>query len=293
MSLRHTARTAAAALLAAAAVVLLPQDAAQAAPCSGASGVTVVVDYNELNGGALTSGCAADGGGKMAAAIFPDAGYPLEYVSDSGFVCRVSGFPADANCGRTAPANAYWSLWVSNGEDGKWSFASRGVSSLKVPEGGYVAFAWHQGSGNAAPPDVAATPRVVRAGPTPTSGQSGSGTSGKGGKGGTKKTATPKPSASPSASATSASPTATPSVSESATTETPTEATTGPAPTEAASPTEASSDVPAIDEITEGPEATSADTRGDDEGGFPAWLGIGLVVVVLGAAAAVPILRRR
>ncbi|GAA3675211.1 hypothetical protein GCM10022237_38450 [Nocardioides ginsengisoli] len=41
------------------------------------------------------------------------------------------------------------------------------------------------------------------------------------------------------------------------------------------------------------PEPEPDRAEADNRGGFPAWLGIGLAVVVLGAAGAVPILRRR
>ncbi|TQK72211.1 hypothetical protein [Nocardioides sp. SLBN-35] len=285
MTLHRALRTVVAALLAAATVVLLPQTPASAAACDSSTGVTVVVDSNELGAG-ISAGCDANGGG-TAANNFADAGYTIEYsqaAGMNGFVCKVNGKPSDGDCTQT---DAYWSLWWSDGRTGTWTYASIGVGGLKVPDGGYVAFAWHQGSGRAAPPDVAPTPRVQEAKPTPTTSPTKAATPKP-----TKK-ATPKPSATPSASTTSATPTAsaTPSATDTTSaTATPTEATTSAAPPEPSQTT--TTGLPSIDEITDGPEATSADTDSKDGGGFPAWLGIGLVVVVLGAAGAVPLVRR-
>ncbi|WP_141006653.1 hypothetical protein [Nocardioides humi] len=257
--------------------------------------VTVVVDAGELGAG-ISAGCDPSvAAGEVAAKNFADAGYTIEYSQASGmsgFVCKVNGNPADGHCTET---DAYWSLWWSDGRSGTWIYANRGVGGLKVPDGGYVAFSWHQGAGKASPPDVAATPRATApkpsASPSPTkSGQGGKGKS-------AKKTGKATPSATPSPSASSTTPTTSPSASPSTTapTEAPTDATSTAAPSDTPSQT-ATSGLPSIDEITDGPEATSADAGagGDDDGsGFPAWLGVGLVVVVLGAAAAVPLLRRR
>lgn len=286
MTFSHTLRTAAATILVAAAVVLLPQATASAAACGGSTGITVVVDSNELGAG-ISAGCDADGGG-TAASNFEDAGYTLQEsqaAGMSGFICKVDGRPADGDCTET---DAYWSLWWSDGKSGKWTYANRGAYSLVVPDGGYVAFSWHKGSGQATPPDVAATPRFVEPKPTPTP----------------TKASTPKPTKKPSPKAAPSPTSATPSASPSASaTPSATGTTASPSATPTATPTEAAptepsqtttAGLPSIDEITDGPRATAADADGDeDAGGFPAWLGIGLVVVVLGAAGAVPVLRRR
>src|SRR5690606_35400001 len=125
-----------------------------AAACSGDTGVTVVVDYNQLGG--LEVGCAAGAGGKQASQAFAEAGFDLSYVRNdagAGFVCRVAGLPTGSVCGSTPPTTAYWGLWWSDG-DGTWTYATRGVGSLKVPDGSFVAFSWHEGSGRAEAPDV-------------------------------------------------------------------------------------------------------------------------------------------
>ena len=127
-------------------------------PCAGDSGVTVVVDFQQLGGGAQ-AGCDPAGGGRVAAAVFPAVGFPLTDVQQTpGFTCRVSGQPASDPCVRTPPATAYWSLWWSDGRSGTWSYATVGVNSLKVPEGGYVAFSW-QGQAGRALPGISPTSR--------------------------------------------------------------------------------------------------------------------------------------
>lgn len=254
--------------------------ASAAAPCSGRTGVVVVVDFAELGGG-VTKGCDSNGG--TAANNFQDAGFPLMYAQDSsGFICRISNKPADDPCDSAAQADRYWSLWWSDGKTGTWKYASLGVNALKVPAGGYVAFAWHQGGGRAAPPAVTPTIRKDVA-PSPSAPAPSASTKDSAQPGKAPSAATPTPSASNSAES---SPSSTASAEA-----TPTEKPSASDTTRAAS--DASSGVPAIDDVTEGPPP-SADTDSDgDASGFPAWVAVLLAVLVLGAAGAVPIIRRR
>jgi len=68
-SLGSAVRLAAATVLVAAVGLALPAAPASAATCSSGAGVTVVVDFHELGGGAQTA-CVADGGGKSGTALF-------------------------------------------------------------------------------------------------------------------------------------------------------------------------------------------------------------------------------
>jgi len=114
------------------------------------SGVTVVIDPNEL-GGRLRVECVAEPG--AAAELFVDAGFPLEYQPQlQDFVCKVDGLPTDRPC---TDGDSYWSLWWAR-PDGDWVYSTLGVGSLEVPAGGSLGFAWHEGEGDAAPPDIAA-----------------------------------------------------------------------------------------------------------------------------------------
>lgn len=290
---------AAAALVAAAAGAGVPAPAA-AAGCSSAAGVTVVVDFNELGGG-VPSVCDADGGGKKAAVLFGDAGFPLTYAQrQPGFVCRVSGVPTSDPCVNTAPANAYWGLWWSDGTTGTWSYSSLGAPSLTIPEGGYVAFSWDQGEGSAAP---SFTPAVHRAEPTqtptPTSGptqpSSPSPTS--------KPTRTPSPGPGTGTS-TAPAPGGTPSASQSAT---PTDG-SSPSPSgsdgaspsatatqSSASPTAgaAATDVP-TDGTSPDPEQYVAPGAAEPAGdGLPAFVAPALIGTLFGVAGVVYLFRRR
>ena len=264
-----------------------PVQAAASNTCPGASGVTVVVDFNELPAGAEHQvGCDPDASGR-AVDHFQRAGFALtEHATQQGYICQVNGQPADRDC---LANDAFWSLWWSDGRSGTWVFSTSGVTSLRVPEGGYVAFAWHEGSGKAAPPDVAPTPRVATATPTPSptkgSASTGGGTGGTGGTGsndgngdnGDNGTPTDRTSASPSTTpSASASPSGTPS---STATALPTEAT--------------SSAVPGAEDITAGPETDDVAHTDDESGPFPTWALVGLGVGVLGAAGGVPLIRRR
>ena len=186
------------ALVAVASPVLLAPAPATAATCGAGGGVSVVVDYNSLGGGVAT-GCVAGGGGDTASSLFTAAGHPLTRAQrQPGFVCRVDDVPADDPCVDAAPADAYWSLWWTDGKSGTWTYSSLGVDSLKVPEGGSVAFSWDDVEGSA--PPSAAAPRVA-ASPSP-SPSTGGGSSGSGGSGGSTSGTSPSPSGSPTATAT-------------------------------------------------------------------------------------------
>lgn len=125
--------------------------AASASTCETAHGVTVVVDFHQLGGGAQ-SACDAGGGGRTAATQLTDVGHGLTYVQrQPGFVCRVDGAPSSDPCVNTPPADAFWSLWWSDGTSGRWYYSSEGVGSLQVPDGGYVALSWQGGTGKAEP----------------------------------------------------------------------------------------------------------------------------------------------
>lgn len=282
----------AAGLLAATGLLLAPAPAAQSAAsnaCAGATGVTVVVDFNELPVGAEHQvGCDPDDSGR-AIDHFRRAGFTLtEHATQQGYTCQVNGQPADRDC---LANDAFWSLWWSDGRSGKWVFSTSGVTSLRVPEGGYVAFAWHEGAGNAAPPDVTPTPRVATSTPSPTptkgTGSTGGTTGGgTGGTGGGSKGDKGDDDAGPTDPSTSATPSETPSSSASPS--------GTPSTTPSGSPTDPSSSaLPGAEEITAGPETDDVAHTDDESGPFPTWAVVGLGVGVLGAAGAVPLIRRR
>lgn len=140
-------------------VVAPVQAAATSAVCPPGRGVSVVVEFNALDHDDAKA-CAEDGGGESAARILRDAGLALTSVQrQPGFVCRVAGLPEQDPCVNTPPADAYWSLWWSDGSSGSWTYAATGVDGLQVPDGGSVAFVWDGHQGDVAP----ATPPGARA----------------------------------------------------------------------------------------------------------------------------------
>ncbi len=289
----------AAVLVTAAALVGLSPTPASAAACSGSGGASVIVDFAQLGG--VRAGCDTSVAGQTAQGVFADAGFPLT-MAPGGFVCRVSGVPTQDNCADAAPADAYWSLWTADGKGGGWVYASRGVGSLRVPEGGYVAFSWHQGSGRAAPPSVTPTRRqqpTQAPSPQPTKNPTKQPTQAP-----TKNptrgpsNSTPGPSAGPTSASTDPSasapdPSATasddPSASESASESAGADAsssTTGPSATPTGEPTSAA-------DVTAGPVADmSGEASEGSDGGLPILVPVLAVLGVLGAGALV-VLRRR
>lgn len=305
-----------AAVMAGATGILVAPASAAAAPaaaaaCSTASGISVVVDFKELGGG-VTAGCDGDAGGP-ASQNFADAGYQLSYSQApgmNGFVCKVQGKPADGDCAQT---DSFWSLWWSDGKSGDWVFSSRGVGSLNVPEGGYVAFAWHQGGGDAQPPAAVPAaheePEPSDPGDSGDGDEDGGGSDGNPGQGGGRDNGPDGSGGSDDdggddAPAENDDPSSTPGA-------TPTDGASdgkrdrkaddkrdgkrdrGKGRDEAtATPTDPSgSALPEVGDLVDGPppEATV-----DEEGSsLPTWIAIGLAVLVLGAAAAVPLIRRR
>ncbi|GAA5154158.1 hypothetical protein GCM10023340_37190 [Nocardioides marinquilinus] len=302
--------------------------AAAAGPCTG-RGVTVIVDYNSLGGG-VQGTCVTGGGGRTAASSFTAAGFPLRYAQrQPGFVCRVSNKPTSDPCVNTSPASAYWGLWWTNGKTGTWVYSSLGVTSLKVPNGGSVAFSWDDKAGNQPPtypapktqraepepseeptptPDTTPTPDptptrtpdpapteqpdpTTPAEPTPTADDATPTAPGPSDAGGSSPSAIP--SAGPSEEAPSASPSGTPSGR-------PSRGPRGPRESAEPEPSASGSDEPAAsgDEQTLPPLAEpepvetteAADTT---DGGLPGWLAPGLIAVVFAGAGAAWLLRRR
>jgi len=306
---RHVIARLAAAVLATAAaglgLVMTGSVPADAAACSGSSGVTVVVDQGALGGG-ITQACSSSGGGKSALTQFTSTGFSLSYVQrQPGFVCRIDGQPASDPCVNTPPADAYWGLWWSDGKSGSWSYSSVAAGSLRIPNGGYVAFAWQSGPKSA--PGVSPTPHAGA--PTPSTAPTSAPPT---------KKPSPQPSSKPSSHPSStppSHPSATPAASppapagtQSASLETdPTPdatdssaaATAAPSVSEAPLPTPsvAASEPASEAGAASGPSAAipsggaDADPSGTAQA-LPVWV-VPLVLVVLAAGGATYLVRRR
>lgn len=295
--------TVAAALVAAATVLGVPAQPAVAAACTTSAGVTVVVDFHQLGGGAQIE-CDPSGGGKTASSLFIDNRFSLTYIASGGVVCRINGLPAGEDCSDMPPADAYWALYWSNGKSGGWTYSSLGVDGLKIPPGGSVAFSWSKGGTtrpSVAPPVIAAAESPTpQAEPTTASGVEGSGKGDKKpGKGETRKPfPTPKPTVPPATPSPTAATTPTASASSTpgkpARTRSSTPSAT-PSATPVASPTEApvtAAPIPSASPEGAGDPVTPTAAETDD-GGVPGWLPPALIALLAAVAGAVAWARRR
>jgi len=270
-------RLVAATLLGAAAVPLATAPA-HAAACSGSQGVTVVVGSSVR--------CDADGGGR-AASNFTDAGHRLTYATRAaGFVCRVDGAPASDPCLEASPVDAYWALFWSDGTSGAWTYATQGATSLRVPQGGSVAFVFQSSASRTWPsvkPHVVAA-EAAPAAPRPSATQKSQKSPGAP----TRKAERPRATTRPAATATASprpgatAPSATPSPTASASTATPTTSTPSSAAPQSDEATEAA---PAVTPLGANAEPASTSRA--------ATVVAAGVMLVLAAAGGVAWFRRR
>ncbi|MDQ1105054.1 hypothetical protein QE364_002997 [Nocardioides zeae] len=278
---------------------------AEAAGCTGAGGVTVVVDGTTLPaGGGVDARCVGSGGN--ADDLFASAGFSMGFhPGQPGYVCTVDGAPT-TRCGDDQRAKNYWSLWWSDGSSG-WQYSGVGVTGLKVPDGGYVAWTW-QNAGSMDRPRIAATDRSAGSGsgsgsspsaPSNPGSGSGGGAAGSpsgGASRGTAPATTPGGDGAPSSG-----------VPGSATTD-PTDGPSGTpttgATTEAGAPTTEPTAAPtsgapsagetlAYDEGATVASEGSSDAADEAAGGSVPWWALGLVAVVLAAGGGGVALARR
>ncbi|MFY1704885.1 hypothetical protein ACN28G_24730 [Micromonospora sp. WMMA1923] len=132
--------------------------AGSAGYCPDASGVTVVVDFNELGGGTVVR--CAPGAQSTGLTALKDAGFQVTGTLrwGEGFICRIEGKPSAAaeKCVDTPPASAYWSYWHAQ-DGGSWAYSDKGVLNRRPPAGSFEGWSFSLNrSGNDAPrPDVA------------------------------------------------------------------------------------------------------------------------------------------
>jgi LPXTG-motif cell wall-anchored protein len=141
-------------VLAAAALVAggltLTGGAAEAAACSGTSGVTVVIDF----GSSTSTRCAPESSTAIAALKSVAAVTPVPMYGD-GVVCKIDGIPESQTCQRMPPASAYWAFFHAP-RGGSWTYSSNGVASYDPPSGSVIGFAFGSGGAPSTPPPAAA-----------------------------------------------------------------------------------------------------------------------------------------
>ncbi|MEO7269702.1 MAG: hypothetical protein ABIW49_10905 [Knoellia sp.] len=135
---------------------------AQAAACSGTTGVTVVI---QSENGSSTRCAPGDPGSAYAALESVASVTPVS--TQPGFICQINDYP-NANCSRTPPASAYWAFFHAPA-GGSWTYSQSGASSYNPKPGSSVGFRF----GSGAPPSVspaapAPAPKPTTAKPQPT-----------------------------------------------------------------------------------------------------------------------------
>jgi len=116
--------------------------------CPVGSGVTVVVDFTELDD-TVRIGCApgAPANGFTALAA---AGFVTTNESGPGTICTIDGLPTEGFpfCWLTG---GFWSYWKSPDRDAVWSGSTTGGGSGPLVEGSVEGWSWAPGFSGAAP----------------------------------------------------------------------------------------------------------------------------------------------
>ncbi|MEU0081287.1 hypothetical protein ABZY58_25590 [Micromonospora tulbaghiae] len=142
--------------------------AGSAGYCPDASGVTVVVDFNELGGGTVVR--CAPGTQATGLAALKNAGFQITGTLrwGEGFICRIEGKPSAATekCVDTPPASAYWSYWhASNG--GSWTYSDKGVLNRKPASGSFEGWSFSLNRNASDAPRPGVTPKRPASPPPP------------------------------------------------------------------------------------------------------------------------------
>ncbi|MFY1593562.1 hypothetical protein [Micromonospora sp. WMMD737] len=144
--------------------------AGSAGYCPDASGVTVVVDFNELGGGTVVR--CARGEQSTGLAALKNAGFQMTGTLrwGEGFVCRIEGKPSTASekCVDTPPASAYWSYWHAT-SGGSWTYSDKGVLNRKPPAGSFEGWSFSLNRNASDAPRPGAAPRRPAPPPPPPS----------------------------------------------------------------------------------------------------------------------------
>jgi hypothetical protein len=123
-------------------------------PCEPNTGVTVIVDEQELGAGKVYVGCAP---GEQADGVeaLRNAGFQIEGTADYGlaFICRIEGEPttAETPCITTPGSGAYWSYWRGK-PGGRWAFSGVGAKSPQSRSPAGSVEGWSFGGGK--PPRI-------------------------------------------------------------------------------------------------------------------------------------------
>jgi hypothetical protein len=129
--------------------------------CTTTSGVTVVIDFQELGGGVHVR-CAPQPVGNGFEALRQAGIDHTTTVRFPGFLCRIAGKPANDPCQTTSPATAYWSYWIAQ-RGASWCYSSWGAGNRTPPPGTVEGWSFSLGRTSSTAP----APRVPAPAPLP------------------------------------------------------------------------------------------------------------------------------
>jgi hypothetical protein len=128
-----------------------PELIARWEPCEANTGVTVIVDDQQLGEAKIYVGCAL-GAQPDGVEALEHAGFELEGTEDYGlaFICRIDGEPtfAEQGCKTTPSSGAYWSYWRGK-PGGRWGYSHFGAASPESRAPVNSVEGWSFGSGGA------------------------------------------------------------------------------------------------------------------------------------------------
>lgn len=242
--------------------------------------VGVVVDFSRFGGG-VTARCSSGPDGRDTVEVLRDAGLTVSLGTGgyAGFLCALNGFPENGarDCQANAGRSQYWAFYHREPGSSSWTYSQKGVQGWKPADASQVGFTWTDGQ--PLPPPLVPQSAVC---PGPAEGSGSS-------------TESPRPAGRPSPSTvmrSSARPApAAPEAHVPLPHSTSSPRTSPPAPPAttvsaagATVPTSAPTGRPAdLDGIST--DAPLADAAVVDDGVSPTlWLGIGLVVALMGSA---------
>jgi hypothetical protein len=120
-------------------------------PCEPNTGVTVIVDDQNIGTGKISVGCAPGAQADGVEAL-QNAGFELEGTLGYGlaFICRIDGEPTSAEtaCESTPGSGAYWSYWRGK-PGGSWGFSGVGAKSPQSAAPVNSVQGWSFGGGHA------------------------------------------------------------------------------------------------------------------------------------------------
>jgi len=139
--------------------------------CTDPSGVTVVIDFQELAPGGPQVRCAP---GPVATGFAALEAAGISYqttIKFPGFLCRIAGLPGNDPCQTTSPATAYWSYWIA-ARGGQWCYSNWGAGNRTPPPGSVEgwSFSLHKDGSTSPPPRQAVPAALPGTSPNPLAG---------------------------------------------------------------------------------------------------------------------------